>query len=73
MLTGEKNAILKQNPVCVILSTTNLIRTGLGYKLGLRLERPTTNRLSYCIRFIANITKLKIQLAPRSKHTPSRL
>jgi hypothetical protein len=47
ILTGENLTALRRNCPSASLSTTNSTRTTLGSNLGLRNEKPATNRLSY--------------------------
>ena len=48
MILKRKNRNIRRKTIpSATLSTTNLIRIDLGSNLGLRGERPPTNRLSY--------------------------
>lgn len=47
ILTRRKTEAFGVKPVPVTLSTTNLIRTGLGLNPSFRVDRPTTNGLSF--------------------------
>lgn len=55
----------------VTFSTTTFTWTDLGSNLGLRDEKPATNLLSH--EQTELLVYLKIKLAPRSKHSLTRL
>jgi hypothetical protein len=74
-LTGKIRITHRKTCLSATLSTINITVTGLGSTPGLRVVRPTTNRLSHgaAIQIHMNLNYTKTQTVPRSKHAPPPL